>query len=129
VSCTPTCLCVLVLSVLYCCYVPCRYHLTDLPSFVSGQHLVLFDPHARFLPGASAAQPGLRINLQRGRLLQQFPDAFAPYMHFGCGMEVRKASPGVQCRVQQQNFARNISRTPMDRRIDAGGDQTQCACV
>jgi sacsin len=66
----------------------CRYHLTDLPSFVSGQHLVLFDPHARYLPGASAAQPGLRVNLQRGRLLQQFPDAFAPYMHFGCNMEV-----------------------------------------
>jgi hypothetical protein len=27
------------------------YHLTDLPSFVSGQHLVLFDPHAKYLPG------------------------------------------------------------------------------
>lgn len=74
VHCPPSCL--------------CRYHLTDLPSFVSGQHLVLFDPHARYLPGASAAQPGLRVNLQRGRLLQQFPDAFAPYMHFGCSMEV-----------------------------------------
>jgi len=78
-----------------CPNVCCRYHLTDLPSFVSGQHLVLFDPHARFLPGASAAQPGLRVNLQRGRLLQQFPDAFAPYMHFGCTMEVRLC--GWQC--------------------------------
>lgn len=29
------------------------YHLTDLPSFVSGQHLVLFDPHAKYLPGAA----------------------------------------------------------------------------
>jgi hypothetical protein len=38
--------------------------------------------------GASAAQPGLRINLGRGSLLRQFPDAFAPYMHFGCNMEV-----------------------------------------
>eukprot|EP00878_Enallax_costatus_P018109 GHUV01019053.1.p1 GENE.GHUV01019053.1~~GHUV01019053.1.p1 ORF type:complete len:1075 (+),score=289.48 GHUV01019053.1:149-3226(+) len=63
------------------------YHLTDLPSFVSGQHLVLFDPHAKYLPGASAAQPGLRINLTRGQLMRQFPDAFAPYMHFGCTME------------------------------------------
>jgi hypothetical protein len=40
--------------------------------------------------GASAAQPGLRINLSRGggTLMRQFPDAFAPYMHFGCSMEV-----------------------------------------
>lgn len=76
----------------------CRYHLTDLPSFVSGQHLVLFDPHARYLPGASAAQPGLRVNLQRGRLLQQFPDAFAPYMHFGCSMEVSSFPVPAQCK-------------------------------
>jgi hypothetical protein len=65
------------------------YHLTDVPSFVSGQHLVVFDPHARFLPGASAAQPGLRVNLSRGQLLQHFPDACAPYMHFGCTMQAR----------------------------------------
>jgi hypothetical protein len=40
--------------------------------------------------GASAAQPGLRINLSRGggNLLRQFPDALTPYMHFGCSMEV-----------------------------------------
>lgn len=34
------------------------YHLTDVPSFVSGEYVVLFDPHARYLPGASLAQPG-----------------------------------------------------------------------
>ena len=65
------------------------YHLTDLPSFVSSQHLVIFDPHARYLPGASAAQPGLRVNLARGQLAATFPDALAPYRHFGCTMEVR----------------------------------------
>ena len=32
------------------------YHFTDLPSFVSGSHLVVFDPHAAYLPGASAAR-------------------------------------------------------------------------
>ena len=26
------------------------YHFTDLPAFVSGDHLVLFDPHAKYLP-------------------------------------------------------------------------------
>lgn len=27
------------------------YHFTDVPSFVSGDHVVMFDPHARYLPG------------------------------------------------------------------------------
>ncbi|KAL6760936.1 hypothetical protein V8C86DRAFT_1785830, partial [Haematococcus lacustris] len=34
------------------------YHLTDVPGFVSGEYLVLFDPHAKYLPGISPAQPG-----------------------------------------------------------------------
>ena len=33
------------------------YHLTDVPSFVSGSHAVFFDPHARYLPGANRQQP------------------------------------------------------------------------
>ena len=35
------------------------YHLTDAPSFVSGDHLVVFDPHCHFAPAASKNQPGL----------------------------------------------------------------------
>ena len=27
------------------------YHLTDVPSFASGDYIVLFDPHARFCSG------------------------------------------------------------------------------
>lgn len=38
------------------------YHLTDLPSFVSGRHLVMFDPHATFLPNVSASNPGKKID-------------------------------------------------------------------
>ena len=66
------------------------YHFTDLPSFVSGSHLVAFDPHAAFLPGASAAKPGLKIAFARdggetSGLLAQFPDQFAGYRGiFGC---------------------------------------------
>ena len=65
------------------------YNWTDLPGFVSGEHLVLFDPHAKYVPGVSAASPGLKIrftgpnataNLQ---LADQFPDAVAPFLHFG----------------------------------------------
>ena len=44
----------------------------------------MFDPHAKYLPGTNAAQPGLKINFQRANLLGQFPDSFLPYTHFGC---------------------------------------------
>jgi hypothetical protein len=33
------------------------YHLTDVPQLVSGSDLVMFDPHAAFVPGATIAQP------------------------------------------------------------------------
>ena len=61
------------------------YHWTDIPSFVSGEYLVYFDPHANILPGTSAAHPGMKINFAStgGRLLRQFPDQFAPLLQFG----------------------------------------------
>lgn len=62
------------------------YHFTDVPSFVSGDYVVIFDPHARYLPGVSPAQPGLKIAFQRANLLAQFPDAFQPFLHFGCSL-------------------------------------------
>lgn len=60
------------------------YHFTDVPSFVSGEYLVYFDPHAQNLPGTSLAAPGLKINATSGRLLLQFPDQFSPFLFFGC---------------------------------------------
>jgi sacsin len=38
------------------------YHFTDLPSFVSGDYLVMFDPHATHLPGATPARPGRAVS-------------------------------------------------------------------
>lgn len=54
---------------------------------MSGEHLVLFDPHARHLPGISPAQPGLKLNFTKSNLLRQFPDAFRPYLQFGCSLQ------------------------------------------
>ena len=68
------------------------YHWTDLPAFVSGDYLVMFDPHAKWLPGTSPAQPGLKIAFQRANLLSQFPDAFQPFLHFNCSL--RDTYPG-----------------------------------
>ena len=38
------------------------YHFTDLPSLVSGEHLVMFDPHTKYVPGATSVQPGIKVS-------------------------------------------------------------------
>jgi sacsin len=63
------------------------YHITDTPTFVSGDFLVLFDPHTTNIPGASLTQPGLRIRFKSSNLHKSFPDQFSPYHFFGCNFE------------------------------------------
>jgi sacsin len=63
------------------------YHFTDVPSFVSGDHMVFFDPHLSFLPGANARHPGLKIKFSSTSVLNQFPDQFGPFTFFGCDMK------------------------------------------
>lgn len=63
------------------------YHLTDLPSFVSGKYVVLFDPQVSFLPNVSAANPGKRIDYVSSSALEIYHDQFAPYQAFGCNMK------------------------------------------
>ena len=62
------------------------YHLTDAPSFVSGDYLVIFDPHCAFAPGATTSQPGLRVRYGSGKsnVVNTFKDQFAPYKYFDC---------------------------------------------
>lgn len=62
------------------------YHFTDIPTFVSGENIVMFDPHACNLPGISPSHPGLRIKFVGRRILEQFPDQFSPFLHFGCDL-------------------------------------------
>ncbi|XP_072965979.1 uncharacterized protein [Typha angustifolia] len=65
----------------------CVYHFTDIPGFVSGENIVIFDPHARHLPGISPTHPGLRIRFAGRGILEQFPDQFSPFLHFGCDLQ------------------------------------------
>ncbi|GLT87071.1 hypothetical protein SLE2022_051720 [Rubroshorea leprosula] len=65
----------------------CVYHFTDVPTFVSGENIVMFDPHASNLPGISPSHPGLRIKFQGRKILEQFPDQFSPFLHFGCDLQ------------------------------------------
>ncbi|XP_010245479.1 PREDICTED: sacsin [Nelumbo nucifera] len=63
------------------------YHFTDIPTFVSGENIVMFDPHACYLPGISPSHPGLRIRFVGRSILEQFPDQFSPFLHFGCDLQ------------------------------------------
>ena len=65
------------------------FHWTDLPSFVTGDHLVVFDPHEKYVPGATSTSRGLKIKFKDSDLLSQFPDQFSPYCKFGCDMKSR----------------------------------------
>ena len=60
------------------------YHLTDVPSFVSGRHVVYFDPHAHFLPNVSSSNPGKRVDFVKNDVLAKNRDQFAPFIAFGC---------------------------------------------
>ena len=58
------------------------YHFTDVPSFVSGDHIVFLDPHATHIPYATTSQPGVKINFGgefNGAVASQFRDQFLPY--------------------------------------------------
>ncbi|KAL6131811.1 hypothetical protein ACLB2K_070184 [Fragaria x ananassa] len=63
------------------------YHLTDLPSFVSGKYVVLFDPQGIFLPNVSASNPGKRIDYVSSSAISVYRDQFLPYRAFGCDMK------------------------------------------
>ena len=64
------------------------YHLTDVPSFKSksreiGDVLGVFDPHCKYVPGASPQEPG-RLFQDTKTLKRKFPDVFPCYLedHF-----------------------------------------------
>eukprot|EP00897_Mesotaenium_endlicherianum_P007203 jgi/Mesen1/6510/ME000332S05518 len=63
------------------------YHFTDVPAFVSGQTIVILDPHARHLPAATPSHPGLKIGFVGRGLVERFPDQFRPYQLFGCDLQ------------------------------------------
>ena len=60
------------------------YHLTDVPSFVSsgkeiGDVLCVLDPHYKYVPGATASEPGMMFR-ETSELKQMFPDVFSCYI-------------------------------------------------
>ena len=60
------------------------YHLTDVPSFVSsgeeiGDVLCVLDPHYKYMPGATASEPGMMFR-ETSELKLMFPDVFSCYI-------------------------------------------------
>ena len=65
----------------------CAFHVTDLPSFVSGKYIAFLDPHAKFLPAIEyppRRRIGTIIDFTKEDFKRSFPDQCYPYEALGC---------------------------------------------
>jgi hypothetical protein len=69
------------------------YHITDSPSFITGDKYVILDPHEWFYNG------GVKFDFVKEKLIKEYPDQFAPFVPFG-----------VQC---NKRFGGTIFRYPL----------------
>ncbi|XP_075046061.1 sacsin-like [Mixophyes fleayi] len=63
------------------------YHVTDVPSIMSGSQVLIFDPNGNHLQKhIKSSNPGIKLDLQKNpEVLQKFSDQFQPYSNvFGC---------------------------------------------
>lgn len=70
------------------------YHVTDVPSILSGNSLLILDPNVTHLKKhiKHKTNPGIKLNLSQQRLFRCFPGQFGPYERiFGCNFT--KQSP------------------------------------
>ena len=91
------------------------YHLTDVPSFLSREYLVVFDPNIQHLIGnITESHPGLRFNLAKNaRPLKTFTDQFQPYHDvFHCNTRPQNDA--------KFNFNGTLFRFPLRTRLQAG---------
>ncbi|CAH1789556.1 unnamed protein product [Owenia fusiformis] len=81
------------------------YNLTDVPSFVSGDSIVFFDPHQTFLGKAISGKPGLKIPIKKVKKLPQLSDQFKPYTGvFNCDL---------RCNVGEDQYDGTLFRFPL----------------
>ena len=92
------------------------YHLTDVPSFTSsgeeiGDVLCVFDPHCKYVPGASPREPG-RMFKETTELKCMFPNVFSCYLeeHFPAQNSTMFRFP---LRTQEMASDSEISNTPV----------------
>lgn len=71
------------------------YHVTDIPSILSGNSLLILDPNVTHLKKhiKHKTNPGIKLDLSQHRLLSYFPGQFAPYERiFDCNFS-RQSPP------------------------------------
>lgn len=71
------------------------YHVTDVPSILSGSKLLILDPNVTHLKRhiQQKTNPGIKLDLSQKRLLNCFPGQFGPYEGiFDCNLS-RESSP------------------------------------
>ncbi|VDI11137.1 sacsin [Mytilus galloprovincialis] len=72
------------------------YNLTEVPSFVSGNQIVIFDPHTTYLGSAlrNKNQPGIKIDTRTNQsVLKRMKSQFEPYNEvFGCNLNPEKGN-------------------------------------
>ncbi|XP_062502568.1 sacsin-like [Corticium candelabrum] len=97
------------------------YHMTDVPSFVSRQFVVIFDPHKRHLGShiRNPSQPGIKIDFVQRPIGQRFPDQFQPYADvFGCKLVEGVSFDGTlfrfPFRTKEQAAVNEIKNEPYD---------------
>lgn len=107
------------------------YHLTDLPSFVSGKYAVLFDPQGVYLPNVSSANPGKRIEYVSSSAISVYKDQFFPYCAFGCDMKspfagtlfrfpLRNADQAARSKLSRQEYSEDFICSMFDQLYEEG---------
>ena len=82
------------------------YHLTDVPSILSGSSLVIFDPHMKYLGAAlKRGEPGIRIGLHdRVSEISKFEDQFSIFEGvFGAHINM---DPSAKCQAYEGSLFR-----------------------
>ncbi|XP_041857853.1 sacsin-like [Melanotaenia boesemani] len=89
------------------------YHVTDVPSILSGNRLLILDPNVTHLKKhiKHKTNPGIRLDLSQKRLFDFFPGQFAPYESiFDCNF-TRKSPP--------EPYAGTLIKLPFRREEEA----------
>jgi sacsin len=107
------------------------YHMTDVPSFVSRQFVVVFDPHKSHLGNhiRNPSQPGIKIDFVKRPVGRRFHDQFCPYTGvFGCNLEESSVFEGTlfrfPFRTREQAALSEIKSEPYDEDRVQGGLET-----
>ena len=92
------------------------YHLTDVPSFVSngeeiGNVLCVFDPHHKYVPGATEWKPG-RMFREMEEVKKLFPDVFSCYEQKECPVQ-DSTMFRFPLRTEEMANSSEISKTPV----------------